>query len=97
VLGGLSSREKLALTHCRERVSFAYARLCRLCVERKFHGGIPVGEPVLSRIYQVRHWDWLDKGQSGRRVGLVPLVPSLTLLTARRPFPALVLSDGTLG
>ena len=53
VLGGISTREKVALLHCRERVGFAYARLCRLCVERKINGGLPVGEPVLSRVYQV--------------------------------------------
>lgn len=60
-------REKLALTHSRDRVSFAYSRLCRLCVDRKFSGGLPVGEPVLSRVYQARgrHRDSPEKGLGG--------------------------------
>lgn len=60
-------REKLALTHSRDRVSFAYSRLCRLCVDRKFNGGLPVGEPVLSRVYQARgrHWDSPEKRLGG--------------------------------
>jgi len=38
-------------------VKVFYAReikLCRMVAERKYLGGLPVAEPVLSRVYQVR-------------------------------------------